>query len=1053
MAQRLAQHLISRGLLPAKVVDDAMRKLSGGTGAGLDTILLEAQAISEAGMLQALSDVSGMRLVNLSDFEPNAEAGPMLPLKISRRLTVVPLSVDGNILHLAVGYPVPHKELREVAFLLGKELELWIALECRIKDWQAALYREPMTDRFKALLRDLDPGRRGLTPAPPAAPPPAAAAKPVGQSQYPKVSAPASKPPPALPPSPALALMEEPTLDVAVEAISKDMLEKIARGVVAEPVLLTKPKKKPTSTGIPQQTVVLEPKAYAAAFGGPSMATDEQMETAVLDTTGYANFAKAVSTADAPKKRTPGDRTPTEPEMPAIVLQPPPVAPVKPPTAAGLPRITASPAADAARAPDKFPGGVLPPRSRTPEQPPTPTNKEVRAVDRAWVMPAPASRPNFERLKSSAGGPDAPPPPSAPRPPPKQPMPPPPPPAAVAKPPSQVGMRSIDTTLPNLPAPAVDEADFGDLNSTPSGRMPVVTPAPVKRAGAALPVDPPKPSVPEPPPKPIPPPPPPAAARPPELKPSQGAAPVIADEAPAAPPELAASAVSNFPAPAPSAPLGPRMVTGSTVLVVPTGNPAEWTLAQARAALKGSVQDRDKLVAVALDYGRRAFEFVGAFAVVRGAATGWAARGEGEVPEVRHVSIPLDAASVFRTVALTRGSYVGPLPPDALTQHYLALLGRSPRAVFLWPVEVKGRLVAMLYGDSGQKPVSQRKLNDFILFCQELPSAFGELIVFRKQRLGTSAAFTTADGVEHSITAPAPADAPVVDPDFAQADAEWFTGLLTLLTGPDPRERANAMTELSRTPDSSARALVRAFPGPTAWSRLPVTELPEVDELGPVPGALARLGRPAAVALAPLLDADDSDVRYLALLTAGALPHPELLDGVLRGLFDMEPDISSAARAAATAMKDVDGYETAVKALRQELASRDPLRKSLAARALGMLHDREAIEGLIGLTASEDQLCAQSAAEALRETCRANLGPNARQWAAWYAMARGRRRVEWLADALESDEFELRLAAIEELSRAFGDNLGYFADGPELERAAAVDQWRIQIQTHPDFEV
>ena len=80
-------------------------------------------------MLQALSDVSGMRLVNLSDFEPNAEAGPMLPLKISRRLTVVPLSVDGNILHLAVGYPVPHKELREVACLLGQELELGIALD------------------------------------------------------------------------------------------------------------------------------------------------------------------------------------------------------------------------------------------------------------------------------------------------------------------------------------------------------------------------------------------------------------------------------------------------------------------------------------------------------------------------------------------------------------------------------------------------------------------------------------------------------------------------------------------------------------------------------------------------------------------------------------------------------------------------------------------------------------------------------------------------------------------------------------------------------------
>src|SRR5689334_7588952 len=182
MAQRLAQHLISRGLLPAKVVDDALRRLSASAGT-LDTALLEAGAISEAGMLQALSDVSGMRLVNLADFEPNAEAGPMLPLKISRQLTVVPLSVDSNVLHLAAGYPVPHKELREVAFLLGKELELWVALECRIRDWQTALYREPMPDRFRALLLALDPGRK----FPPTPAPAAPAAKPAATKKKPEL--------------------------------------------------------------------------------------------------------------------------------------------------------------------------------------------------------------------------------------------------------------------------------------------------------------------------------------------------------------------------------------------------------------------------------------------------------------------------------------------------------------------------------------------------------------------------------------------------------------------------------------------------------------------------------------------------------------------------------------------------------------------------------------------------------------------------------------------------------------------------------------------------
>ena len=54
------------------------------------------------------------------------------------------------------------------------------------------------------------------------------------------------------------------------------------------------------------------------------------------------------------------------------------------------------------------------------------------------------------------------------------------------------------------------------------------------------------------------------------------------------------------------------------------------------------------------------------------------------------ISIPLDAQSVFRTVALTRGSYVGPLPPDTLTKHFLGLLGRNPRSALVFPVEGQG---------------------------------------------------------------------------------------------------------------------------------------------------------------------------------------------------------------------------------------------------------------------------------------------------------------------------------------------------------------------------
>lgn len=720
MPSHLAHTLVAQGLLSRDKAEETLRQQAGQGGA-LDTLLLERRLLREPQVLQALGETSGVRPVNLADFEPNADVASFIPPKIAERLCVVPLSLDGTTLHVACGYPVPKKELEEVGFLLGKPLELWVATEVRVREWISVIYRQPLAQRYGALLASLDP-----------------------------------EPPGAEAPAPKPAISEEATLTL-------EMVERLARSVASEP---------------PPFEPQLEPRAPEAAA----------------------------------------------------------------------------------------------PRSSQDEVP-------------------------------------------------------------------------------------------------------------------------------------------------------------------------------------------------------------EWTLAQARAALKESTKERDRLITTALRFGRRTFDYVAAFAVLRGAAVGWDSRGEGLDGEpLSQVSIPLDAASVFRTVAITRGSYAGPMPPDSLTKHYLELFGRQPpRTLFLYPVEVRGRLVAILYGDCGQKPISQRRLSDYILFCQELPGAFQELLLFRKQRLGelSDALDFDVDVEEPSPDARTPVSAPV--PTLA-ASLGWspfatrsagslgraaslaplvmsqeerpppdFGPLLKRLTGPDANQRANAMAELARSPEASARVLATHFPGPTAWSRLPVVELPEADELGPIPGALSRLGRPAAQALAPLLDSSDADTRYFALLTAGSLPYVELVDGVLRGLFDLEPDISSAARVTSATLKHLPRMDAARKDLRQELTHRDALRRSLAARALGTLHDRDAIEGLIHLTGGDDTLCAQAAAEALREVTRATLGLDMRAWTAWWTENRARRRADWLVAALRHPELDIRLATIEELSRGLHDTLGYYADAPEPEREAAVRRWEAAV--------
>ena len=468
----------------------------------------------------------------------------------------------------------------------------------------------------------------------------------------------------------------------------------------------------------------------------------------------------------------------------------------------------------------------------------------------------------------------------------------------------------------------------------------------------------------------------------------------------------------------------------------------DWTLSEARTALRAVAGDREGLKDVVLRYARRTFDFVAAFAVVRGAAMGWDARGEGaEEVSIQQVSFPLDVPSVFRTAALAHSCYAGPVPGDPRTREVLATLRRSPRSVFVFPVEVRGRLVAVLYGDRGERAVSQRRLSELILFCQDLGQAFAELIVLRKQRR-----FSDDDPPPGRTDAPrldgalrrTPESLDRAPPPAALGD---LGPVLERLVGSDAAARAAAISELTRAPDAAARALAAEFPGPSAWSRVPVQELPAPDELGPVPAGLARLGAAGARALVRFLDAQEPDVRYVALLTAGSLPHPELVPGVLRGLFDPEPDLSSAARAAATALRRLPRFQAALPDLRQELVAKEPARRVLAARALGMLHDRASVEGLIGLTASDDALSAQAAAEALIEITRASFGTSTHAWMAWWAENKGRRRVQWLLAALRNPEPWLRSVAAEELSSALGDTLGYSPDAPELERSKAIGRW------------
>ncbi|MCP3058465.1 FrgA protein [Myxococcus sp. K38C18041901] len=1102
MPARLAQLLVSRTLLSQEKAGELLR-LQQAQGGHLDTLLLEQGLTSEADVLSLLGDVAGFRPVNLVDFEPNLEVASFIPPKIAERLCVVPLSLDGQTLHVACAYPVPKKELDEVGFLLGKPLELWVAAEVRIREWISTIYRQPLAPRFTQLVSALDPDKQ--LPVTPPPPPPSdesltvdmverlarsVAGEPVaGEIRAAPREAPAvrepQRPPPPPPPDPvpppafvrAPLRLNMPSAERPATPPSRPDTSRPAQ----PPVLTATPPRPPVEAapttvqrGVAPSGVQAPARAAGAsptgaqASAGPSTGAVRTQSSAGSSTSGASAGVSGASGAS-----------------PAGFAGQPPAhlatGGASPAGFAGQPLATggASPAGIAGQSPAHPTTGGASPAGFAGQPPAHPTTGGASPTGFAGQPPAHPSTTSGASSGRPATGPGAQPPattasgvPAA---------------TSTGRPATgpgaqpqttaQSGATSVarPSTSPGA-QPASQPATAARPTTTPASGAPASATTP----GAAPALWPPAPS-----------------GGAPQLWPPGPAAPTSGMDSaplstmrfgsplsaggprpevpPAQPPRSSEPAFIVFPNPNKPA-AQPRAKTPEPEVRPPPTASAnqdvpDWTLAAARAALRESTKDRDKLMDVALRFGRRTFDYVAAFAVLRGAAIGWEARGDGMASEgLTQVSVPLDASSVFRTVAVTRGSYAGPLPPDALTRHYLELFGRqTPRTVFLYPVEVKGRLVAIIYGDCGQKPMSQRRLSDYILFCQDLASAFQELILFRKQRVSEPRSIEEDITIDVDVpvaATPAPAPAVVAGlgwspffgrgaagtvgraaalPPRAQSQEERpppdFAPLLRRLTGPDAAQRSNAMVELARSPEASARVLAQHFPGPTAWSRLPVVELPEADELGPIPAALSRLGRPAAQALAPLLDSHDADTRYFALLTAGNLPYVELVDGVLRGLFDLEPDISSAARVAAAALKQLPRLDSAMRELRQELNNRDMMRRALAARALGTLHDREAVEGLIQLTRSEDEMCAQAAAEALREVTRMPLGLSPKQWAAWWAENRSRRRADWLIAALRHRELDVRLAAIEELSRALNDTLGYYADAPENEREVAARRW------------
>lgn len=157
------------------------------------------------------------------------------------------------------------------------------------------------------------------------------------------------------------------------------------------------------------------------------------------------------------------------------------------------------------------------------------------------------------------------------------------------------------------------------------------------------------------------------------------------------------------------------------------------TAASAEAALEEATT-RDGILGAFFDFARQFFEYSALFVVHADLAEGWDAFGPGaERDRITAVGVPLDLPSGLADARDKKVPIVAPLKGDGIDAVLADDLARAAKQpVMLLPLVVRGRTVAILYGDHGESAVELPSVGEVIAFAPLASRAFERLILRKK---------------------------------------------------------------------------------------------------------------------------------------------------------------------------------------------------------------------------------------------------------------------------------------------------------------------------------
>jgi hypothetical protein len=157
------------------------------------------------------------------------------------------------------------------------------------------------------------------------------------------------------------------------------------------------------------------------------------------------------------------------------------------------------------------------------------------------------------------------------------------------------------------------------------------------------------------------------------------------------------------------------------------------SFAEAQSELQ-KIEDRDGVARVVMRFASTKFKRALLLTLQGQVAVGWEGAGEGLTgARAKRIAVPLGGKSPFTLVRDSRSHFLGPLRRDANIAAFFRLLGGPAQTSILMPILAGGRVVNILYCDSGPNVPTTPDIGELLILSQKVGRSYEAMIARRKR--------------------------------------------------------------------------------------------------------------------------------------------------------------------------------------------------------------------------------------------------------------------------------------------------------------------------------